>query len=286
MRLNLCIAQSGIASRRHADELIKEGKVTVNTKLVREPFHAVTMTDCIEVNGTVIKPQKFAYLIMNKPKGITCTCQDVFAEKIITDCIPEHLRTSGLHPIGRLDKESSGLIILTNDGQLTYRLTHPKFEIEKEYRVRVSGHMEHRHVRKAQIGIQDEGELLTLKSAEILEKGAHSTVLRVILGEGKKRHIRRLFAALGFKVVELIRIRIAGMLLGSLAQGSWQQVSKQKLLSLLFTRAYTPRTSGEKRREQFMRAAKRQATPRKPKRAPSAPHAFKSFLSKHTSRHD
>ena len=141
MRLNLFIARSGYTSRRKADALIKEGRVKVNRRPVKQPFFQVTAKDEVKVEDSLIAPQGGVYIIFNKPKGITVTLEDKFADKKIIDYLPRKFSSNcrsfkggkRVYPAGRLDKNSQGLIVLTNDGKLCYRITHPKFAVEKEY---------------------------------------------------------------------------------------------------------------------------------------------------------
>ena len=227
MRLSLFIAKSGYASRRKADDLIQAGKVEVNGKVVAEPYFRVSEEDVVIVNGKTLILSGHVYLAFNKPEGVTTTLQDKFAEKKVTDYLPEKYK--GVFPVGRLDKNSSGLLILTNDGDTCYRLTHPKFSVEKEYVVRVSGSVREEDCEKAKKGVVDEGEHLKIKTMRILKADKQTTTCGVIACEGKKRHIRRLFAGLGFSVLELQRIRIGSLVLGDLKPGEYRVIKKEEL---------------------------------------------------------
>jgi 23S rRNA pseudouridine2605 synthase len=233
MRLNVFISKSGYASRRKADILIKEGKVSVNGKVVRQPFFDVGETDHVAVGAADLQPlQKFTYIIFNKPKGVTTTRQDKFASSKVIDFLPKELKS--LYPAGRLDKDSSGLIILTNDGQFCYQLTHPKFEVEKEYLVLLNGRIKLQDCKAAKKGIVDKGELLKVKQVIILKERADEYLCKVIVCEGKKRHIRRLFRRLGFEVQALKRVRIGGLVLGELQEGKFKQLKREKMYSSAF----------------------------------------------------
>ncbi|NLE91152.1 MAG: rRNA pseudouridine synthase [Elusimicrobia bacterium] len=227
MRLSLFIAKSGHASRRKADLLIADGKVRVNGRVVREPYFQVGPEDSVETGGKRLSVVEKLYLALNKPEGVTTTLEDRFADKKVTDLLPEKFR--GVFPVGRLDKNSSGLLILTNDGDLCYRLTHPRFEVEKEYVIRVSGFVPDDVDIRARKGVIEGGEHLKALSALIIKRDKKSTLCRVVVCEGKKRHIRRLFLGLGFPVLELKRVRIAGLRLGDLKAGEYRVITKEMI---------------------------------------------------------
>lgn len=229
MKLNLFISRSGYCSRRNAALFVKDGKVTVNGNIVKEPWYDVAQTDAVKVCGKLLAQEKQMYVLFNKPKGVTATCEDKFAEVLITDLIPK--RFGRLYPVGRLDKDSHGLIILTNDGDLCHRFTHPKFEIEKEYLVTVKGEVDESIIKKLEKGISDNGEVLKVKSAVISKSWTNRAQLDVVICEGKKRHLRRLFTGIGYKVQDLLRIRIGKIHLGGLRDGKLKVVDKKFIYS-------------------------------------------------------
>ncbi|MDD5495829.1 MAG: pseudouridine synthase [Candidatus Omnitrophica bacterium] len=230
MHLNIYIARAGFCARRKADALIKEGKVSVAGEVVREPWHEVGDRQTVTVNGRRVALEKNVYLIVNKPKGVTVTLEDKFAEKKITDNIPK--RYGRVYPVGRLDKDSRGLILLTNDGDLCYRLTHPKFEVEKEYIVLVRGEIDEATAGRLKRGIESDGELLKVISLTVLGTKAGKTRVRVIASEGKKRHIRRLFDEVGITVLDLKRVRIGALALSGLEEGSFREMAKDAIYRL------------------------------------------------------
>lgn len=234
MRLNAFIARCGLCSRRNAVLFIKDGLVTVNGKTAREPWLEVFPSDKVSVKGKAIGEPEFSYLVLNKPKGVTSTLKDRFAEKKVTDLIPA--RFGRLYPIGRLDKDSRGLMILTNDGALCNRLTHPKFETEKEYVVRVDGDIDNSIAERLKAGITDEGETLKVKSARIESVAKGRAVIRVVVCEGRKRHLRRLFSGLGMKVIDLKRVRIGALGLGNLKEGAFKTVDRKTIYRLTVPR--------------------------------------------------
>jgi 23S rRNA pseudouridine2605 synthase len=229
MKLNLFIAKSGYCSRRNAAILIKDGKATVNGKTVLEPWFDVSDGDAVKACGKLLGTEKQVYILFNKPRGVTATCEDKFAEEKITDLIPR--RFGRVYPVGRLDKASRGLIILTNDGDLCHRFTHPKFEIEKEYIVTIEGPVEESLIKKLVRGVEDYGEILKVKSASVVRAWSNKTQMDVVICEGKKRHLRRLFEALGYKTLDLIRIRIGKIKLGDLKDGKLKLVDKKFIYS-------------------------------------------------------
>jgi pseudouridine synthase len=235
VRLNQFIAQGGYVSRRKADALIKNGKVEVNGRIVKHPFLEVSNEEEVKAEGRLIKLKRNVYIVFHKPKGVTSTLKDKFAQRKITDFIPKRFSAANqrVYPVGRLDKDSSGLIILTNDGNLCYQVTHPRFCVEKEYLVKLNGKLTNKLCEIARRGVKDRGDYLKVKNIEILRRGKIDILCKVIVSEGKKRHLRRLFKILGFKVTGLKRVRIGRLTLGGLKEGEYRFVKKEKIYALL-----------------------------------------------------
>lgn len=227
MRLNLYIAKTGLASRRKADDLIKSGKVMVNKHKINQPFFQVNDGDEVRVSGKLLKLKEYYYFLFNKPKGVTTTLSDKFAAKTIADFVPEKYR--GVYPVGRLDKDSHGLLILTNDGDFCHKLTHPKFSVEKEYLVNLKGILTVSDCQKAKRGVRDEAEQLKVKKIKILSKNKEVTLCKVVISEGKKRHLRRLFKQLGYPVQDLKRVRVGDLILGDLKPGKCRAIKNHQL---------------------------------------------------------
>ena len=227
MRLNLYLARCGVASRRKADELIKKGAVQINSEKAAQPFLDVKTGDCVKVYGRTVAPAGYIYIALNKPGGYTSTVQDRFAEKKVTDLIPSSC--GKLFPVGRLDKNSCGLILLTNDGEFANRITHPRYEVEKEYEVLLRPAFDASHVKILREGIEDEGELLRAAGAKTLKNFPGRSLLSVTMKEGKKREIRRLFEALGYRVIELKRVRIGKIYLEMLKPGEYRNLTEQEI---------------------------------------------------------
>jgi len=240
MNLNVCIAKAGVCSRRKAGLLIKDGKVRVNGKVVREPWRDVTGSDALLVDGRPLKAEKLVYVIVNKPKGVTSTVADKFAERTVVDLVPK--KFGRVYPAGRLDKDTSGLMVLTNDGELCYGLTHPKFEIEKEYVATLDGKLDREALERMAKGVTDEGELLKAKSVLAERSHGAGTEARVIISEGKKRHIRRMFKCLGRRVLGLRRVRIGSLRLEGLKEGEHKEIDGERAYRLLLGRL--PRKGG------------------------------------------
>lgn len=232
MTLNAFLSRNGFCSRRKAVLVIKEGKVTVNGKVVREPWYRVAEGDTVKAMGRPVGARRHVYIVINKPKGVTSTLDDKFAATKVTDLVPE--KFGRVYPVGRLDKDSRGLMILTSDGDLCYQLTHPKYEVEKEYLVTVKGPVDDATLRKLRRGAKEGGDLLKLRSAEICEKASEGrTTVRAVICEGKKRHLRRLFGFFGLEVVDLVRVRIASLRLGDLKDGRFRVLDRKEMVAFL-----------------------------------------------------
>lgn len=220
-RLNKFIASSGLCSRRKADEYIEQGKVGINGKIVTELGYQVGPKDKVTVDGQLIKPQKHEYYRFYKPAGYITTSDDEKGRKTIYDVIPPELKH--LKPVGRLDKDSTGLIIMTNDGDLINDMTHPSIKVPKIYVVSVNGKVTPEDGEKMFNGIEietDTGEKKTAY-AEVfpIEITNKSSLLRVTLYQGINRQIRKMFASLGFEVVSLKRVQHATVTLEGLKKG-------------------------------------------------------------------
>ena len=210
MRINKFLADKGIASRRHADEMIAKGRVTING-VVATRGASVEEGDEVAVDGVVLETseKKNEYYLMNKPKGVVCTVSDDRGRKTVMDFLPEG--AGRVFPVGRLDYETEGLLILTNDGDLAYRLTHPMTEIPKTYVVKIEGTMTEKDLNPIRSGIELDGVLTKKCKANIIETHKEYTRVQITITEGKNRQIRRMFEAIG-KNVELLRRESIGRL--------------------------------------------------------------------------
>ena len=227
MRLNKYLAACGVASRRDCDELIKQGKVKVNG-IVAALGMEVVDGDEITVNGVKVSVKKNEYYILNKPKGYLSTVSDDRGRKTVMDLMPEG--TGRLFPVGRLDYDSEGLLILTTDGELAQHLTHPSNEIPKTYLVKIEGTATEATLNPIRSGIEIEGGYVTKKCrAHIVETHREYTKIHITLTEGKNREIRKMFAAIGREVTLLKRVKVGELTLRGLDRGQCRKLTKQEI---------------------------------------------------------
>ena len=241
-RLQKVLAHAGVASRRAAEEMIAAGRVKVNGEVVTEMGVRVDpATDSIEVDGkpVEVKPgtstQEMVYIVLNKPVGVVATVKDAHAERTVLDLLEgAHLRERGLrvYPVGRLDADTTGLLLLTNDGDLTFRLTHPRYGVEKEYRALVRGHPSNDALRRLREGVEIEGEATAPAHVEELGRRGGDTWLRVVIHEGRKRQVRLMCAVVGHPVIELQRVRFGPIALGNLEPGRWRYLALHEVHAL------------------------------------------------------
>lgn len=229
-RLNKYIASSGLCSRRKADELIESGVVQVNGKKVTELGYSVQNKDKVFVNGKIIHPVKHEYYRFYKPAGYITTSDDEKGRKTIYDLLPENLHH--LKPVGRLDRESTGLIILTNDGDFINDLTHPSVKVPKLYRVAINGKITQNDIDKMYKGIEIEPNKMAYAQVDVLEIDNTHTVMEILLYQGLNRQIRRMFEYLGFEVVSLKRIQHAIFNLDGLKRGEFKPIKPRQIKDL------------------------------------------------------
>jgi 23S rRNA pseudouridine2605 synthase len=236
-RLQKILAHAGVASRRKCEELILAGRVRVNGRIVAElgtkvdPAH-----DRIEVDGAPIRVEKKTYVALYKPRGYLSDVDEERGKKLAVDLVSSHER---LYAAGRLDLNSEGLLLLTNDGDLAHRITHPRFEHEKEYLALVEGEPDDTALAKLQKGVWYDGEILRADHVEraarhqrFADAARGQTWLKIVLHEGKKRQIRHLCAGIGHPVLRLIRVRIGPIDLGTLPVGKWRTLSDCEVRAL------------------------------------------------------
>lgn len=224
-RLQKYISQAGIASRRHAEELILAGKVKVNGQVVRKMGVKIDIDkDEVVVAGKKIKPQNLIYLAFNKPKKFMTTRDDPQKRRTVFELLPKELKNK-IWPIGRLDFNTEGLLIFTNDGELTQKLTHPSAEHEKEYRVELDKELTEGKTEKIETGVFLDNKKTA--PAKILGEGK---VYYLTIHEGWKRQIRKMFGVLGYSVRNLKRIRVAKLKLGNLPLGEYKMIKKEDII--------------------------------------------------------
>ena len=235
-KLQKFLADSGICSRRAGEELIKDGQVSVNGEPATLGMRINPERDVIKVGQKRIQSKfsKPLIFIVNKPKGFTCSNDDPHAQRLIFELLEARHRNTRLFCAGRLDRDSEGLVILTNDGNLAHKLTHPSQQVRKKYQVEIHEPLEYEDMRSMLAGIEDEGEFLQLD--EIRAKSGNpvgSTKLEITMGHGKKREIRRCFQRFRYKVKKLRRVAIGGIRLGKLPLGTYRDL-KDSEIDLLF----------------------------------------------------
>jgi len=231
-RLNKFVARSGLCSRRAAAEVIATGRVTINGQVVTEKGWHVQDGDDVRVDGIAARPERLVYLVMNKPIGVITTMSD--PERRVT--VVKYLPDTGIavKPVGRLDKDTSGLLMFTNDGELTMRLTHPRFGVEKEYLVTVRGALAETAVKKLRDGLWIEGGRTApaFVHVEFIRSDGQSTVVRMRIHEGRKRQIRLMMLAVGHPVMELKRVRFGPIHLNRLPTGMCRMMTGAEVTSL------------------------------------------------------
>jgi pseudouridine synthase len=231
-RLNKFLARSGIASRRDADRLIEEGRVSVNGRVaLKLGTKIVEGKDTVTVDGrTVRRIRQPVYLALNKPRGVLVTLSDPFDRTTIRHLLPS--LPDGVFPVGRLDKDSEGLLILTNDGELSFHLTHPRFEVPKKYIVRIKGEISEDEIRRLEKGISLDGRKTVPARVGTFDSKGRRGFLEIEIREGRKREVRRMLRAVGHEVVSLKRTSFAGLSLGHLPSGRWRHLKDQEVRKL------------------------------------------------------
>src|SRR5438132_2202882 len=226
MRLNRFLAAAGVGSRRHCDELIAAGRVAINGQICTHCSEQPSARDDVKVNGKLVRAEPLHTILLNKPAGFVSTRKDAHARDTIFDLLPK--KFAQLFNIGRLDAQSEGLILLTNDGDLAQRLTHPRYKIEKEYEVTLDRQWDPTLAPKLLDGIFLDGERAKIARVHSIT----STRLRVILRQGINRQIRQMFHEIGYEVKRLVRVRIGNLRLGDLPRGHWRPLTKREIESV------------------------------------------------------
>lgn len=222
IRLNKFLSQTGIASRREADKMIAEGRVKVNDEVIQVLGFKIDDTkDRVEVDGKKVKKvENLIYLMLNKPSGYLVTLKDPFQRPTIKDLLPN--LKENVFPVGRLDYDSEGLLLLTNDGELGYRLTHPRFKIKKTYLVKVKGSPDPANLSRLERGIFLNGKKTAPAKVSPLSDSPKRNFLRIEIYEGRKREIKRMCEAIGHRVLKIKRTGFAGLALGKLTKGNYR----------------------------------------------------------------
>jgi len=217
MRLNAWLARAGVASRRGADELIKAGRVTVNGELGRLNTF-VESSDRVEVDGELVEAQPLAYVLLHKPAGVVTTASDPQGRPTVVSLVDHAVRVV---PVGRLDADTTGVLLLTNDGPLAHRLAHPRYGVEKVYEAEVEGEPDDDALRRLYEGVELDDGMTAPAKARLLAP----SVVELILHEGRKHQVKRMLAAVGHPVTRLHRSRYAGLTVDGLEPGTWRELT-------------------------------------------------------------
>ena len=232
-RVQKIISSAGVCSRRNAEYLVNQGRIKINGKTALIGDKADPILDKIFIDDKRLSfHNKTIVLLLNKPTGFITSCNDQFGRKTVLDLIPKDLNLR-LHPIGRLDKDSRGALLLTNNGELTLRLTHPRYLHSKTYKVLVKGNPNKNTIHKWQQGILLDSKRSLEANVELLEKYPKKSLLRVVIKEGRNRQIRRVAAQLGHPVIDLQRIAIGKIKLNGLAEGDWREINDEEWENIL-----------------------------------------------------
>jgi 23S rRNA pseudouridine2605 synthase len=226
VRLARYLAHCGVASRRHAERLVTSGRVSVDGERVVDPARDVDEGSDVAVDGRAVAPEDHEYHVLNKPVGVVSTAHDPEGRPKVVDMVPSSAR---LYPVGRLDVDSSGLILLTNDGDLANRLTHPSFEVDKAYRARVVGSPSRDSLRSLRSGVELEDGLTAPANVRVLAEEARWTELEIVIHEGRKRQLRRMFEAVGHAVLALERVRFGPLDLDDLRPGQHRRLGEEEV---------------------------------------------------------
>jgi len=236
MRINKYIALAGIASRRKADELIADGKVKVNGAVLKEPGYDVKDDDVVEVLGNALTgPEKLVYYALNKPAGYVTTLSDEKGRPTVVSLLTDV--TARVFPVGRLDYDTSGLLILTNDGKLTQHVSHPKNKVWKTYIAFVNAPLTYDDVKALRNGVEIELKeggktrkyMTRPAQVEVLEQRAHDCVIEIKISEGKNRQVRKMIEAIGYKVISLQRVAIGDIQLGRTKEGGYRKLTPEEV---------------------------------------------------------
>lgn len=238
-RLQKVLARAGIASRRGAEELIADGRVTVNGEIADLGRRVDVESDAVEVDGVAIGVRPgMVYYLLHKPAGVVTTADDPQGRPTVVGLVPSEPR---VFPVGRLDMDTEGLLLLTNDGDLTHRLTHPSFGVDKEYLAHVEGTLSRGALRRLREGVElDDGPTAPARVSQI-EAG----LVRLVIHEGRNRQVRRMCEAVGHRVIRLVRTRIGPLVDHSLAPGAWRSLETEEVRAL--ERAATTTMPGDER---------------------------------------
>ncbi|MCH8980150.1 MAG: rRNA pseudouridine synthase [Armatimonadetes bacterium] len=230
IRLHRFIAQCGVCSRRKAEVMIAEGRVEVNGENVVRPGTVVSDSDEVRVDGRTLRQQPHVYIVMHKPRGYLTTMKDEFGRQTVADLLPDV--GVAVKPVGRLDKDTDGILLFTNDGELASRLTHPRYSVEKEYEATVTGTPGERALGRLRRGVTVEGRRTRPAEVEVVSARENGAKLRIVLKEGRKRQVRLMCAAVGHPVTRLRRVRFGPLRLKGIRPGECKVLGKSQIRAL------------------------------------------------------
>jgi 23S rRNA pseudouridine2605 synthase len=233
IRLSRYLAECGVCSRRKCGDLIKEGRIKINESLTKDPSFRVSRCDKVKFDGKEVRPQEKVVIALNKPEGYLSTVKDNFTRKTVLSLVDNNkLR---LYPAGRLDKDSRGLIILTNDGDIAYRITHPKFNITKTYELKLDKNISYTDLLRIRKGLIIDDKLFKPDMLKLNSEFKASNFLIIRIHEGRKRIIRKAFKKQGYNVVDLKRIKIGRLDIGNIKEGSYRVLKNNEIQKIFKT---------------------------------------------------
>lgn len=224
-RINKYLADCGVASRRECDKLIQQGAVKINGK-VAQLGDVVKEDDHVSVNGKRVALSRKCYIMLHKPKGCVTTAKDPQGRKTVMDFVDVNLR---VFPVGRLDYDTEGLLLLTNDGEIANKIAHPANKVEKTYIARISGSLSEQQRKQLENGVQLDGQTTQPSKVVVLQKDEHHTRCSVTITEGRNRQVKRMFQAVGMEVEFLKRVSVGQIRLGGLQRGKWRFLNQKEI---------------------------------------------------------
>jgi len=229
MRLQQFLAHCGIASRRKAEDLIKEGKVTVNGKIITDcAFNVEPEKDFVKYNNKLIKPEKKIYIVLNKPKGFISSVSDEKGRKTVIDIFKNKIKEH-IYPVGRLDYNTTGCLILTNDGEWANKIIHPRYEVEKVYIAKIKGRASNTFIDKLKKGIKIEDGFVKAKDAKILLRKEKNDVISITITQGKNHQIKKMLQAIGLTLLWLKRQSVGPVNIRGLEYGMWRYLTQKEI---------------------------------------------------------
>jgi pseudouridine synthase len=230
MRLQRYLAQCGVASRRNAERLIADGRVSVNGATAQLGRNIDPETDTVALDGEPVGRDRKVYILLNKPQGVITSTRDTHDRRTVVDCLTGV--DTRVYPVGRLDKDVEGALLLTNDGELAYRMTHPKYEVDKVYIAEVKGAMDDATARRLGTGIELDDGMTAPAKVKVLKRLGKDTLIRLVLHEGRKREVKRMCAAVGHPVMKLRRTAVGELSVRGMKPGHWRHLTDEELGTL------------------------------------------------------